>query len=44
MKYCIAGGNKSARELDIFTRIEIAIKAREIAAGNFQAQRVSAEK
>src|ERR1700731_2546185 len=41
---CVAGGDKGARESDLFPRIEIAIEARKIAAGNFQAQRVTAQK
>src|SRR6267378_7278501 len=41
---CVAGGDKGARESDLFPRVEIAIEAREIAAGNFQAQRVAAQK
>ena len=44
MKHCITRRNKGAREANIFTRIEIAVEAREIAARDFKAQRVSAEK
>ena len=41
---CVGGGDQGARELDFFPRIEIAIEAREIAAGNLQPQRVTAQK
>ena len=41
---CIVGGNKGAPESAFFAGIEIAIEAREIAAGNLQAQGVAAEK
>jgi len=41
---CVGGSDKGARELNFFARIEIAIEAREIAAGNLKAQRMTAEK
>jgi hypothetical protein len=41
---CVRGGDKGAREFDFFARIEIAIEAWKIAAGNLQAQRVTAKK
>src|ERR1700694_4309132 len=40
----VGGGDKGAREFDLFLRIEIAIEAGEIAARNLQAQRVTAQK
>ena len=44
MKNCIRRSNTVAREFDFLSRIEIVIEAGEIAAGNFQAQRMAAEK
>jgi len=41
---CVADRNRVVRKLDLFTRIEISIKARVITTGNLQAQRVTTEK
>ena len=38
---CVGGGDKGAREFDLFPCIEIAIEAREIAAGEFEAEPVA---
>jgi hypothetical protein len=44
VKNCVRRYDRSAREFDFFPGIEIAIEAREITAGNLQAQRVPVEK
>lgn len=40
----VGGCNKPAGEFDLFAGIEVPIKTREIAAGNFEAQQVSMKK
>src|SRR4051794_9259155 len=44
MQNCVGSGDKRAREFNFFAGIEIAIKARKVAAGNFQAQSVATQK
>ena len=44
MQNGVVGANQGVRKLDVLTRIEIAIEAREIAAGDFQSYRVAAQK
>ena len=44
MQYRVRRGDKVAREFYVFARVEIAIEAREIAAGDLQQQRMAAKK
>jgi len=42
MKNSVCGGDKPARGFDIFAGVQVAIEPGEIAAGDFEPQRVSA--